>query len=130
LGHLDKALQEFNETIRLNPWFPSVYNHRGLVNHALGNLDQALEDFDRAIQLDPKFADAYNNRALVLEADHPEKALEAWQIYLEVAKGFPDPQGRLLKAGERMKSLQKRLSLTRKPSPGPSHGIGTVLGKI
>jgi len=129
LGQLEKALEEFNETIRLNPWFPSVYNHRGLVYHALGVPDQALENFDRAIQLDPKFADAYNNRALVLEAIHPSEALQAWQAYLQVAKGFPDPQGRLPKVAERVKSLQKKLSQAGKPSPALSKGTGAVSGK-
>ena len=130
LGQLEEALQEFNETIRLNPWFPSVYNHRGLVFHALGNPNAALENFDRAIQLDPKFIDAYGNRALVLEAIHPLQALEAWQVYLQVARGFPDPQGRLAKAEERMKSLQRKFSLARKPSPASSQGTATVPGKV
>ena len=129
LGQLEEALQEFNETIRLNPWFPSVYNQRGMVYYGMGVADQALENFDRAIQLDPKFTDAYSNRALVLETIHPSEALQAWHVYLQVAKGFPDPQGRLPKVEERIKSLQKKLSETGGSSPAPSQGKETVAEK-
>jgi tetratricopeptide (TPR) repeat protein/tRNA A-37 threonylcarbamoyl transferase component Bud32 len=119
LGELEKALQEFNEAIRLNPWFPSVYNHRGLVYYALGDLDQALQNFERAIQLDPEFADAYNNRALVLESIHPSEALQAWEVYLQVAQDFPDPQGRLSKVEARMKAMQNNPAPEKNPRPAP-----------
>jgi hypothetical protein len=65
----------------------------------------------------------------VLEAIHPSEALQAWHVYLQVAKGFPDPQSRLPKVEERMKSLQEKLSKTRESSPALSQGTGIVSGK-
>jgi len=62
LGEFRKAIDDYDQALRLNPNIAKFYNSRG---GAFGNLRQfrkAIEDFDRAIRLDPDYVDAYYNR--------------------------------------------------------------------
>ena len=61
-GSIDRALQHFDQAIRLDPGDAKAYNNRGLAYHQKGNIDGAIQDFGEAIRLDPGFALAYANR--------------------------------------------------------------------
>lgn len=58
-----KAIQEFNQAIRLNPNFVDAYNSRGNARYYLEDKQGAIADYTQAIRIDPNFVDAYNNRA-------------------------------------------------------------------
>jgi len=62
-GDLDKAMTDYNKSIRLDPKYPSAYNNRGMIWAQQGKYDQAIADFDQAIKLDAKYVDAYYNRS-------------------------------------------------------------------
>ncbi|MGB7566255.1 MAG: tetratricopeptide repeat protein [Chitinivibrionales bacterium] len=64
-GGYDRAIEDFNQAIRINPMSALAYNNLGLAYNAKGDVDLALEDFSRAVKLNPKGALAYNNRGLV-----------------------------------------------------------------
>ena len=68
LGQYDRAIQDYDEAIRLDPQLAVVYNNRGLAYNELGQYERAIKDFGEAIRLDPKDADAYRNRGLTYEA--------------------------------------------------------------
>ena len=62
-----KAIEEYDEALRLDPKFALAYIERGI---AYGNLDEskrAIQDFDEAIRLEPQYADAYFNRGIEYE---------------------------------------------------------------
>jgi tetratricopeptide (TPR) repeat protein len=61
---LDRALQEFNEAIRLNPAFGSAYGQRGIVWAQKRDYDRAIADYSEAIRLIPNEAWNYFNRGL------------------------------------------------------------------
>src|SRR5262245_27720092 len=61
-GDLDRAMADFNESMRIDPTYPSAYNNRGINWYRRGDLDRAIADYDQAIQLDPKYEYAYANR--------------------------------------------------------------------
>lgn len=63
-----QALEDFNQTIALQPHLTEGYNGRGMVHHALGDLQGAIADFTTALNADPNSHDAYHNRALVWQA--------------------------------------------------------------
>jgi len=63
-GDYDKAIEDFDEAIRLDPTSAISYNYRGFALSAKGEYDKAIEDFDEAIRLDPTNAAACNNRGL------------------------------------------------------------------
>ena len=67
-GDLDHAMADFNESMRVDPTYPSAYNNRGITWYRRGDLDRAIADFNQAIRLDPKDVTAYVNRGLAWAA--------------------------------------------------------------
>lgn len=61
-GQLDKAMERFNEGVRLAPNDANAYTVRGVGWYQMGKYDQAIADFDQALKLDPTKADALRNR--------------------------------------------------------------------
>jgi uncharacterized caspase-like protein len=62
-GEYDKALSDFNQTIRLDPKYAAAYVNRGFIyNMIKDEYDKAIADFSEAIKLNPDYASAYNNR--------------------------------------------------------------------
>jgi len=62
-GNSDRAIQDFDQAIRLNPNYAEAFGNRGSAYYQKGNYDRAIQDFDQAIRLDPNDAEMYNNRA-------------------------------------------------------------------
>jgi len=62
LGQYQRALEDFNEAIHLDPSNVDVYNARGLTNYNLNKYQRALEDFNEAIRLNPKNSLAFTMR--------------------------------------------------------------------
>ncbi|MCZ7380032.1 MAG: tetratricopeptide repeat protein [Candidatus Methanoperedens sp.] len=61
----DKAIEDYNKAIELNPKLAEAYNNRGVVYIYIKEFDKAIKDYNKAIELDPKYAEAYNNRGAV-----------------------------------------------------------------
>ena len=57
---MDRAIEDYNESIRLDPENAQAYNNRGVVFSAHGRHQEAINDFDQAIRIDDQFAHAYN----------------------------------------------------------------------
>ncbi len=74
----DRAIADYNETIRLDPKYAIGFNNRGLAYLRKGRLDPAIADFDEAIRLNPKYAMAFVNRAFAYQ----EKAQWDFDAYL------------------------------------------------
>jgi lipoprotein NlpI len=58
----ERAIQDFDEAIRLDPKNKTAFNNRGYVYAAKGQYRRAIQDYDEAIKLDPKLAIAFLNR--------------------------------------------------------------------
>lgn len=63
---LDRALEDFNRSLKLNPEAASVLADRGMAFGLKDDYAAAVEDFSAAIELEPKFAGAYNGRCYTL----------------------------------------------------------------
>ena len=61
-GDIDRAIADYNESIRLDPKYALAYNNRGWAYYDKGDIDRAFADYNEAIRLDPKYVFAYNNR--------------------------------------------------------------------
>lgn len=68
MGFMDRALNDFNKAISLNPSYPYVYNDRGYVYYKQLRNQLALEDFQRVIDVKPDYPRAYVGKGLTLLA--------------------------------------------------------------
>lgn len=59
----DRALQEHQAAIQLEPKNPVLYNNRGYTLQCAGDLQGAILEYDKAIELDSTYEKAYTNRA-------------------------------------------------------------------
>lgn len=57
------AIQDFDQSIKLNPSYAKPFNNRGVVYLRKGEIDHAIEAFDQAIKLDANYAEAFADRA-------------------------------------------------------------------
>ena len=77
IGHLEEAIAEYDEAIRLNSRYALAYNNRGKAYFGSGEHERAIQDMDEAIRLDPELAMAYSNRGGVYSAlGHHERAVK------------------------------------------------------
>ena len=53
---LNRAIADYDESVRIGPKSPTGYRCRGYGNFARGALDEAISDFNEAIALDPNSA--------------------------------------------------------------------------
>ncbi len=76
-GQFSKAIEDFDKTIALNPFYFKTYFNRGTVFGKMGHLDKAIEDFDKTIALNPSYYLAYYDRGTALgEMGRFSKAIE------------------------------------------------------
>ena len=49
-GEHDRAIQDYDQAIQLNPTLVDAFNNRGLAYYAKGQHDRAIQDYDQADQ--------------------------------------------------------------------------------
>jgi tetratricopeptide (TPR) repeat protein len=68
LGQDDGALEDFTQSLQLEPELVPAYHYRGLVHAGAGEYDRALEDQNAVLALDDAHAGAYTARGVALAA--------------------------------------------------------------
>lgn len=63
-GQYDRAIQDYDQAIRLVPNNTDAFNNRGNAFSTKGQFDRAIQDFDQAIRLDPNSVIAFSSRCL------------------------------------------------------------------
>ena len=63
----EKAIADFSDAIRIDPYHAAVYELRGCVYGGLGEYDKAIADFTEVIRIKPDHAKAHFNRATAYE---------------------------------------------------------------
>jgi len=53
-GEYEKAISDYDESIRLEPKDMRGYYNRGLVWHSKRDYEKAISDYNESIRLDPK----------------------------------------------------------------------------
>ena len=66
----DRAIQDYDLSINLNPTFSKPFNNRGVAYQKKGDYDRAIKDFGEAIKLSPDYARAFANRAETHQQRH------------------------------------------------------------
>jgi murein DD-endopeptidase MepM/ murein hydrolase activator NlpD len=67
-GRYDRALQDFDRAIALEPDFEQAFRSKGDAYRRKGLIKQAIAAFDRAIRIKPDYATAFADRALSYQA--------------------------------------------------------------
>ena len=65
-GNYDKAIQAYDEAIRLDPNHANVWNNKGYALYDQGKYDEAIKCYDEALRLNPNFTAAQNNKVPAL----------------------------------------------------------------
>jgi tetratricopeptide (TPR) repeat protein len=58
-----RAIQDFDQSIKLNPTYTKPFNNRGVAYSKKGEYDLAIKAFDEAIRLNGSYGEAFANRA-------------------------------------------------------------------
>ena len=74
-GNNEKAIENFNEAISLDPKLTKAYYFKGAALVDLGRSEEALEMFDKAISLDPNEATLYVENSLFCRTSKDMKKL-------------------------------------------------------
>jgi lipoprotein NlpI len=82
-GQYERAIQDYNEALKLNPGYVIAYHNRGIARFALGQFADAGTDFDQKLTLDAKSAPGLT--WLKLDAAHAYSV-----IWLHLAQGSMD----------------------------------------
>ena len=72
LRDFDRALDDYNNSLQINPASVAARNNRGIVLTIIGDYDTAAADFERAMSEDASYLPAYNNRSIIysLQGDY------------------------------------------------------------
>lgn len=87
-GFREKALEQYQDAIRLDPKFAVAHSNLGMMESSRGNYEKAIEALQAAVQLVPDHPEIWNNLATVLDTDN--QVDEALAAYFEVLKLAPD----------------------------------------
>jgi tetratricopeptide (TPR) repeat protein len=63
-GQMDKAIEDYDKAIALDPLYYEAYNNRGVLYGQAGSFDKAIEYFDKSIGINPGDEDAYVDRGI------------------------------------------------------------------
>lgn len=92
-GEYARAMQDFDEAIKLDPNYPDALNSRALAWRGLGQNERAMADFDLAIKLDPNYAIALFNRGLTEQAlGRPDAAEKDFARAKETGPRLTEPK--------------------------------------
>ncbi|MEM1345455.1 MAG: tetratricopeptide repeat protein [Pseudomonadota bacterium] len=87
----DRALEDYNNALLLDPTYAVGYNNRGNLHASQGNLDLAIADHTRATEINPEYAEAwFNLGADYVEAEDDIEAIAAFDRAVAL-----DPEYRL-----------------------------------
>jgi tetratricopeptide (TPR) repeat protein len=88
LGEHRRAIEDYDQALRIDPGYAKAYYNRGLAYDNLGEHRRAIEDYDQALRIDPGDADAYNNRGIAYKrlAEY-ELAVGDWEKAIQLDGG-------------------------------------------
>lgn len=91
LNNYQKALEDLNKTIEIDPQYMNVYYDRGVVYQDVGNYREAMNNYSKAIEINPQFDKAYNNRGNVsLQLGDYPHAIEDFNQAIKLNADIPD----------------------------------------
>ena len=87
-GEHDRAIQDYNQAIRLNAKFAAAYNNRAIANDKKGDYDRAIADYDQAIKLKPSAETYFNRGNAHLGKSHYDRAIDDYNQAIKLKPDF------------------------------------------
>jgi tetratricopeptide (TPR) repeat protein len=89
---LDKALEDCNAAIAIDPKLAAAYRWRGVVYYERKDYDLAIAEQDRALVLNPRFAGAYYDRGRAFAGKHDQaRALADYDEAIKINPKYAAP---------------------------------------
>ena len=90
-GHYQKAIENLNDVIQINPNFTEAYFSRGFIFSKCNQLDRAILDYTSVIRLKPDYYQAYVNRGNIYYKNLQYSiALEDYEQALKLNSDLPE----------------------------------------
>ncbi|MBC7162892.1 MAG: serine protease [Immundisolibacter sp.] len=84
-GQTTKAIEAFQQALRINPEQAEAWNNLGVVYRQAGQTAKAIEAFQQALRINPEHAKAWNNLGVAYRnAGQTTKEIEAYQQALRI----------------------------------------------
>jgi tetratricopeptide (TPR) repeat protein len=84
-GKPEKALEDFNRAIKIDPQLAGGYLGRANTLNMMGRYGESIENYDTVLEIDPKLANAYINRGSAYShLGEYEKAIADYEKGLEL----------------------------------------------
>lgn len=89
-----KAINAYGKALEISPDNPNILTDQGVMYKRIGSYDKALANFEKAQKIDPKHMQSLYNIGIVYSEDlkQPDKALKAWNHFLELDSTSPAAQ--------------------------------------
>ena len=90
-GDYDRAIQDYDQAIRLKPDYALAFNNRGIAYGRKGDYDRAIQDHDEAIRLKPDDAGVFYNRGITYndKGDH-DRAIQDYDQAIRLKPDYAD----------------------------------------
>jgi cytochrome c-type biogenesis protein CcmH/NrfG len=91
MGSYQKAVEAYQESLRLRPHDPNVETDLATCFHYLGQHDKALDLLEAVLRRRPDFNQALFNKGIILQVgkNDPNGAIGAWEKLLQVDPDHP-----------------------------------------
>jgi len=87
-GEYDRAIQDYNQAIRINAKFATAYNNRAIAYDTKGDYDRAIADYEQAIKLKPSAETYFNRGNAHLGKSHYDHAIDDYNQAIKLKPDF------------------------------------------
>jgi len=71
-----KAIEYYEESLKIDPFYPATYYNLGTIYQGLGNLPKAVDYYRKDLRLNPRDFEAYSNLGIIFQnAGNPDRAI-------------------------------------------------------
>ena len=90
-GHVQEAISQYEQTLRLNPDIAGVRNNLGVALEHEGRVPEAIRYYEQAVYLTPDDAEAHNNLGSALaRLGRVSEAIGQWERALALRPDYPE----------------------------------------
>jgi tetratricopeptide (TPR) repeat protein len=136
LGEKEKALENLNRAIAIDPGMAAAYNNLGQLQVEMDSLESGEKNLRRALAIDPAYAVAHFNLGMALEKKGvTEAALRHYHTAVDISPALVEARVSLAKllldAGDAAAArAHYQAALAEDPESGPAYeGLGELLGR-